>query len=54
MWTKFRAFGTAKRFINVSMGHEADLPATEATALSELVDADKLKPKLIVLQWLIY
>ena len=44
-WTKFRAFGTAKGFIDALLSCEADLPATEATTLSESTDADKPKIK---------
>ena len=56
-WTKFRAFGTAKGFIDALLSRETNLPATEATALNETVDADKpkIKAKLeTVLRWLIY
>ena len=42
---KFRAFGTAKGFINALLSCEADLPATEATTLSESTDGDKPKIK---------
>ena len=44
-WTKFRAFGTAKEFVNALLAQEADLSATEATVLNETVDTDKPKIK---------
>ena len=42
-WTKFRASGTAKGFINALLVQEPDLPDKESTILSESVDADNLK-----------
>ena len=44
-WTKFRAFGTAKGFINALLVQEANLLATEATVLNKTVDTDKPKIK---------
>ena len=44
-WTKFRAFGMAKGFINSLLGQEANLPDIEATVLNKSVDADKPKIK---------
>ena len=42
-WTKFRAFATAKGFVNALKGREADLPATEDEATT---NESKIKAKL--------
>ena len=44
-WTKFRAFATAKGFIQALIARESDLPVSEATTLDETNDADK--PKIL-------
>jgi hypothetical protein len=44
-WTKFRAFATAKGFVEALLGKEADLPATQDEKLDENKDDDKPKIK---------
>ena len=42
-WTKFRAFATAKGFIQALLARERNLPFSETTTLDETNEADKPK-----------
>ena len=44
-WTKFRAFATAKGFVNALIGKEAALPNSESVALDPTTQNDAIKAK---------